>query len=66
MDEEDSAICLNEQVEQTDLHEVIDNISDEDDIPQASMSPESINLPIISLPVLPTLVADYSSEDDGK
>jgi len=67
LQEEDSAACLDEQVEQTDLCEkVIDNISDEDEIPQASTIAESTNLPIASSLILPSLVADYESEDSGK
>ncbi|XP_011883131.1 PREDICTED: nuclear fragile X mental retardation-interacting protein 1 [Vollenhovia emeryi] len=65
--QEDSLACSDEQVGQTDLQEnVIDNISDEDDVPQAPTTPESTNLPVISLPVLPILVADYESEDDDE
>lgn len=53
--------------EQTDLCEKItDNISDEDDVLQTSVILESINLPTISLSILPILVADYKSEGDGK
>jgi len=67
LQEEDNAACLDEQIEQTDLREkVIDNISDEDEIPQASTTAESTNLPIASSPILPSLVADYESEDSGK
>lgn len=66
MEEEDSAVCLDEQMEQTNLCEnVIDNyISDEDYVPQTA--PEFTNLPVISSPVLPTLVANYESEGNGK
>jgi len=67
LQEEDNAACLDEQIEQTDLREkVIDNISDEDEIPQASTTAESTNLPIANSPILPSLVADYESEDSGK
>ncbi|XP_071645142.1 FMR1-interacting protein NUFIP1 [Temnothorax longispinosus] len=62
-EEEDSVVC---SADQTDLREKIDNISDEDDIPQASTAPESANLSVISSPVLPTLVADYESEDNDE
>lgn len=64
MQEEDSADCPDEQVGQTDLREkIIDNISDEDDILQASTAFKSTNLPVTNSPILPTLVADYESED---
>ncbi|XP_077282847.1 FMR1-interacting protein NUFIP1 isoform X2 [Temnothorax americanus] len=66
LEEEASVVC---SADQTDLREkIIDNISDEDeiDIPQASTAPESANLPVISSSVLPTLVADYESEDDDE
>lgn len=61
LEEEDNKACLDEQ---PDLCEEIIDISDEDDVPQTSMTPESTNLPTISL--LPNLVADYESEGDGK
>lgn len=57
--------CLDEQ-EKQDLYEKVIDISDEDDVSQTCMAPESINLAVISLPVLPTLVANYESEDNGK
>lgn len=58
---QEEAVCLDEQMRETNLYEkVIDNISDEDDVPQ--MAPECTNLLVISSPVLPTLVADYESE----
>jgi len=66
LQEEDSAACLDEQVEQTDLREKVIDISDEDEIPQASTTAESTNLPVASSPILPSLVADYESEDSGK
>lgn len=67
MQEEDSADCPDEQVGQTDLREkIIDNISDEDEIPQAYTTPKSTNLLVTNSSILPTLVADYESEDDGK
>ncbi|KYM93443.1 Nuclear fragile X mental retardation-interacting protein 1 [Cyphomyrmex costatus] len=76
LQEEPGAVCLDKQVKQTDFDgKVIDNISDEDDIPQASTArecisqtaAESTNLPVISSLILPKLVADYESEnsDDG-
>lgn len=58
--------CLDEQVEQTGLCEKIDNISDEDDVSQACTALEFTNISVINSPVLPTLVADYESEDNGK
>lgn len=59
--QDDDAACLDEQEGQTS-EKFIDNISDEDELPQTSMAPEPINLPVISLPTL-SLVADYESED---
>lgn len=54
-------------MEQTDLCEkIVDNISDEDDVPQACTALKSTNISVINSPVLPTLVADYESEDNGK
>ncbi|XP_029174879.1 LOW QUALITY PROTEIN: nuclear fragile X mental retardation-interacting protein 1-like [Nylanderia fulva] len=59
--EDDDKACLDEQ---TDLCEEIIDISDEDDIPQTSMTLESTNTPTISL--LSNLVADYESEDNDE
>ncbi|XP_012541538.1 nuclear fragile X mental retardation-interacting protein 1 isoform X1 [Monomorium pharaonis] len=62
---QDDAVFLDEETGQVDLCEkIIDNISDEDDVPQASAALESISLPVTSLPILPSLVADYESEND--
>lgn len=61
LEEEDDKACLDEQ---PDLCEKIINISDEDDVPQTSMTLESTNLPAISL--LPNLVADYESDSDDE
>lgn len=62
--EEDSGVCLEEQIKQTHISETISgNISDEDDIPQPSTKEEHINLSTSS--VLPSLVADYGTDDDG-
>lgn len=61
---EDDATYFDEDAGQTDTYEkIIDNISDEDDEPQTSTAPEFINLPVTSLPILSSLVADYESED---
>ncbi|KAL6258607.1 hypothetical protein P5V15_010561 [Pogonomyrmex californicus] len=66
--QEDNADCLDEQIEQADLCETVtDNISDEDDIPQAStiqFAESTVNLPETNLSVLSSLVADYESEDN--
>lgn len=70
MQEEGNKICIDEEVdlhEETDLYEKItDSISDEDDIPQTSTTFKPTNLPVISSPILPILVANYESESDGK
>lgn len=70
MQEEDTKACLDKEVgldEQTDLCEkIVDNISDEDDVPQISTTLEPTNLPVINSSILPILVADYESESDGK
>lgn len=63
---QDDAACLDEQMEQDLSGKIIDNISDEDDVPQAYTALESTNISAISSPVLATLVADYESEDNGK
>lgn len=62
------ACFLDEQVGQDLCEKVIDNISDEDDVPQAFTAAELplTNLPVTSSSVLASLVADYESEDDGK
>lgn len=51
-----------------DLREksLIDNISDEDDIPQASTPAVPSSLSVTSSPIVFSLVADYESEDNGK
>ncbi|KYQ60321.1 Nuclear fragile X mental retardation-interacting protein 1, partial [Trachymyrmex zeteki] len=86
LQEETGAVYLDEQVEQANFcGKDIDNISDEDDIPQTSTVPEyvsqtstapeyvsqtaaeSTNLPTVTSSLIPSLVADYESEnsDDG-
>lgn len=71
LQEADNKICLDKEVdldEQADLCEKIaDNISDEDDVPQISVTVESTNSPVVNLKsTLPILVADYESESNGK
>ncbi|XP_018339191.1 PREDICTED: nuclear fragile X mental retardation-interacting protein 1-like, partial [Trachymyrmex septentrionalis] len=70
--QEETAIYLDEQVEQTNFCGKEIDISDEDDIPHASTTPEyvsqtaaeSTNLATVtSSLILPNLVADYESED---
>ncbi|KAL6425944.1 hypothetical protein ACFW04_008921 [Cataglyphis niger] len=70
IDEEGNKVCIDEEVglhEETDLYaKITGNISDEDDIPQTSTTLEATNLPAISLPILPILVANYESESDDE
>lgn len=70
INEEGNKVCIDEEVdlhEETDLYaKITGNISDEDDIPQTSTTLESTNLPAISSPILPILVANYESESNGK
>ncbi|EGI63112.1 Nuclear fragile X mental retardation-interacting protein 1 [Acromyrmex echinatior] len=73
LQEETDAVYLDEQVEQTNFcGKDIDNISDEDDVSHASTTPEYVsqiaaeptNLSTVtSSLILPSLVADYESED---
>lgn len=65
--QEDDVACLDEQMNGIDLHEkIIDNISDEEDLPQAPTAAESTDHTptVTSLPTQFSLVADYESEDD--
>ncbi|KAL0101499.1 hypothetical protein PUN28_018967 [Cardiocondyla obscurior] len=63
--QEDGASCSDKLIAEIDSCEDINNISDEDDIPQASTL-ESPKLLVINSPALPTLVADYESEDSDE
>ncbi|XP_072747431.1 FMR1-interacting protein NUFIP1 isoform X1 [Anoplolepis gracilipes] len=70
LQEEDNKTCLDEEVcldKQTDLCEKItDNISDEDDGPEAPITLKPTNLSANSSSMLPILVADYESEGDDE
>ncbi|XP_050457230.1 FMR1-interacting protein NUFIP1 isoform X2 [Cataglyphis hispanica] len=70
IEKEGNKVCIDEEVglhEETDLYaEITGNISDEDDILQTSTTLEATNLPAISSPILPILVANYESESDDE
>ena len=75
MQEETDAVYLDEHVKQINFCEKDIDISDEDDILHAPTTPEyvsqtaaeSTNLSTVtSSLILPSLVADYESEDSGK